>query len=208
MAGCYSDGECGLPEDYPLSRRLYDDMNSGFVNNVFGRELPDRPPASAVRYARGILGCDSQTNSAPSAPIEVLNPKQKLARAMIAFNEQRYADAYPAFDELCAQNVAAACHYVGLFRRTGTVVEQDDVLARQGYKKGCDGDFFSSCTEYGRYLFNGLGGEQNYPGARSAYEKACNDNQHKACGYLGDMIYRGLGGDENLEQARKLTQRS
>ena len=214
VASCYGGRDCGLGRNDALSDRLYDDLNTGFPNNVFGRDLPQRPPASTLAFAREVFGCagvpsaSGQAGLAASAAADTvqtsLSPSdQQLVLVVQAYQAERFDEAYRLAVPLCEARQPAACHLAGdIKKREGTPEALS--LARTHFAAACAEDMALACYEQGLLLFMGRGGPEDLVGARAAFRQGCEGDHIAACGGFAELLYSGRGGPRDYVEAARV----
>ena len=206
IASCIGRGRCGLSRDEALSQRLYDDLNAGFPNNVFGTTVYERPPTTAMRFARETFGCAAQPVATPpagSASSSLTLAEQQMIATVIAYQEERFDDAYRTAAPLCEGGMEAACHLAGdIKKREGTPEALS--LARTHFAAACAEDMALACYEQGLLLFMGRGGPEDLVGARAAFRQGCEGDHIAACGGYAELLYSGRGGPRDYVEAARV----
>ena len=207
IAACLARGACGLTRDDALSQRLYDDINHGYRDRVFASTMYERPPTTAMAFARATFGCPLQP--AAGRPGEGDRPAlgasdHHMLTMLSAYQNRQFDEAYRLAVPLCSANQHGACHIAGMVKK-GSGDAGDLALARSHFSQGCALGMAMSCTEYGALLQQGDGGPADAVGARTAYRQACDGGQAAGCGLLGEAIFDGIGGAaDDAEGARLL----
>ncbi|MEO1039571.1 MAG: hypothetical protein AAFX09_08495 [Pseudomonadota bacterium] len=206
IAACIGRGRCGLSRDGALSQSLYDDLNAGFPNNVFGRMMYERPPTTAMRFARETFECTAQPVAAATTGdrSSSLTPaEQQMIETVIAYQEERFEDAYRTAAPLCDGGMEAACHLAGdIKKREGTPEALS--LARAHFAAACAQDMALACYEQGLLLFMSRGGPEDLVGARAAFRLGCEGDHVAACGGYAELLYSGRGGPLDYVEAARV----
>ncbi len=92
-------------------------------------------------------------------------------------------------DESARANVAKACRLDQMrgCYEYGRYIETDPItaiIAREVYKKSCDGDYGEGCAAYAELLSQGIGGDKDQGRAMEYYQKACDAGHGTSCDLL------------------------
>lgn len=66
-----------------------------------------------------------------------------------AYNKSEFDKAVQQWQKACDDNVARACHNLGILYEDAEGVKQDYHKAAELYKRSCDGGFAGSCLNLG-----------------------------------------------------------
>ncbi|MGA2672528.1 MAG: tetratricopeptide repeat protein, partial [Terracidiphilus sp.] len=120
------------------------------------------------------------------------------------YNQKRYDEAKPLFQNACDGGEMAACNNLGLLYEFGLGVTQDFAQARALYRKACDGGQISACTSLGTFFYSGQGVLQDYAQAHALFQRACDAGDTGGCSNLGTLYTNGQGVAQDYAQARIL----
>jgi TPR repeat protein len=109
------------------------------------------------------------------------------------FQEKRYSEAKPLFDQTCSSSNADGCFYLGRMFGEGLGVTLDYARAASFYSKACDAGSYKGCNNLGTFYNKGLGVAQDYARAASLFDRVCDAHTGKACSNLADMYAQGQG---------------
>jgi tetratricopeptide (TPR) repeat protein len=101
-------------------------------------------------------------------------------RAVALYEQKRYTDARPLFEEACDGGEMKACNYLGYLYAQGLGGSRDRRKARDLYQRACDQGVLSSCASLGS-LYQDAG---NSDEARKYFNKACQGGVTEACDLL------------------------
>ena len=113
-------------------------------------------------------------------------------QAVALFNQKRYKEARPLFEQACNgtdengfkyegfDGEMTACNYLGYLYARGLGGTRDTTKAREVYQRACDQGTLSSCASLGS-LYQDAG---NSDEARKYFNKACQGGVTEACGLL------------------------
>lgn len=147
------------------------------VPNLFDQGLASQEPSQAV------------TTSGASAASHLAEVEQQ---AVALFNQKKYKEARPLFDQACNgvdengfkyagfDGDMKACNYLGYLYAQGLGGARDRGKARDLYQRACDRGVFSSCASLGS-LYEDAGKNDE---ARNYFSKACQGGVTEACGLL------------------------
>lgn len=155
---------------------------------------------------------EQDSNSEPSVPRakQVEGPKPSVQKAGIAETEQqaeafydqkRYSDAKPLFDQACTGGNADACFHLGKMYGEGFGVQQDYTQALPLYSKACEKGNAKGCNNLGVLYAGGHGVAQDYSRASALYTRACDAGDPMGCGNLGNSYASGKGVTQDYPQA-------
>jgi hypothetical protein len=146
-------------------------------DNAFASQSPSTEPSRAV------------TTSGASAASHVAEIEKQ---AIGLFNQKRYSDARPLFDQACNgtdengfkyagfDGDMKACNYLGYLYAQGLGGAHDTQKARDVYQRACDQGTLSSCASLGS-LYQDAGDDDS---ARKNFRKACIGGVAEACDLL------------------------
>ena len=119
-----------------------------------------------------------------------------------AYDKGEFDKAAKQWQKACDDNVARACHNLGILYEDAKGVKQDYHKAAELYKRSCDGGFAGSCLNLGVLYIKDQGVEQDYSKAINLYKKACDGNIAEACHNLGALYALGKGVKQDYRLAK------
>jgi hypothetical protein len=143
---------------------------------------------------------ESSTPRHPPAP----DTNEILRRADAFYDQKRYAEAAPLYDQLCNAGNAVACGRLGYLYDLGEGVGEDDLRAVALYTKACDGNSYKSCNNLGVQYVKGKGIAKDPSRAAMLFSKACNGKYFTGCSYLGLLYLAGEGVGKDVGRGREL----
>lgn len=166
------------------------------VAKQFG-SAPKNTPAATSNYPDGFVAGQSPSTYQSQAPD---SPESSAAshiadiekQAVELFNQKRYRDARPLFEQACNgtdkngfkyagfDGEMKACNYLGYLYAQGLGGPHDPKKAQDVYERACDQGTLSSCASLGS-LYQDAGNSDN---ARKNFQKACNGGVAEACDLL------------------------
>ena len=88
-----------------------------------------------------------------------------------AYDKDEFDKAAKQWQKACDDNVARACHNLGVLYEDAQGVKQDYRKAAELYKRSCDGGFVGSCLNLGVLYIKDQGVEQDYNKAIKLYKR-------------------------------------
>ena len=120
-----------------------------------------------------------------------------------AYNKSEFDKAAKQWQKACDDNVARACHNLGILYEDAQGVAQDYNKAAELYKRSCDGGFAGSCLNLRALYIKDQGIEQDYSKAINLYKKACDGDVAQACHNLGVLYALGNGVNQDYRLAKR-----
>ena len=120
-----------------------------------------------------------------------------------AYNKGEFDKAAKQWQKACDDNVARACHNLGILYEDAEGVKQDYHKAAELYKRSCDGGFVGSCLNLGVLYIKDQVVEQDYSKAINLYKKACDGDVAQACHNLGVLYALGKGVNQDYRLAKR-----
>jgi hypothetical protein len=162
---------------------------------------------------------DSVLQGSRPAPVSSSNqPVQKPDFAAITqqadalYNQRRYGEAAPLYDQACVGGNAGACNRLGSMNESGEGVAKDPARAAGLYDQACEGGDINGCSnEEGHYSKACEGGDANgcsnidrlLKQEFTIYSKACEGGDANGCSFLGDYYRAGIGVAKDPDKARQ-----
>ncbi|MFZ1085433.1 MAG: protein kinase [Terracidiphilus sp.] len=142
------------------------------------------------------------------AQVEVLKPGvQQLSIAYLdkqagsLYDQKRFADAAPLYDQACTGGLGSDCKRLGSMYEHGDGVRKDYSQAATLYSKSCIAGDKSGCDALIPMYMNGIISEQDASRAEILFSDACNSGNAHGCASLGFMYERGAGVARNSSRA-------
>jgi serine/threonine protein kinase len=170
--------------------------------------LPEQTDSNFPATAAPVQPDPKDTNS-PTGPAPVDKAQSQTIEmqkeADTLWKENRYADAVPLYDKLCAQGDQAACVSLGWAYFYGNGIQQNDVHGMDLWSKACDAGNGSGCgTLAVVYRLTGSSAAKALPFA----EKGCSLNDADSCFTLGLDYWNGSAVTQDQEKAREFLQKA
>ena len=109
----------------------------------------------------------------------------------IAFSSFAWAEDDPetaVMRSACSDGNSSVCFRMGERYR---IIERDNKIALDFYKKSCEADYMTGCTNGGILLFmSGAHGSSQWKNAKKMFQKACDAGEDPSCFNLGTINYR------------------
>jgi len=129
-------------------------------------------------------------------------PRQvQIQYANDLYNQGRYEESLPLFQQLAEQGNAAAENNLGVMYHNGQGVQQDYQQALLWYRKAVMQGYAQAEANLGRMYDNGQGVKQDYQQALQWYRKAADQGNAQAGYSLGWMYHNGQGVKQDYQQA-------
>jgi hypothetical protein len=131
--------------------------------------------------------------AAPHAPVPRANPQispqssnnaAKKQQADTFFDQNRYAQSAPLYEELCLGGGGPSCNRIGYQYQNGMGVTQDASRAANFYSRACTLNFPNGCSNLGNLYRQGLGVPKNLVLARQLLTKGCSMGNQFGCDKL------------------------
>jgi TPR repeat protein/serine/threonine protein kinase len=140
--------------------------------------------------------------STPSVPQPSTAEIDKQARVL--FDQKRYGEAAPLYNQACAGGLGRACNWLGLMYQHGDGVVKDNSRADTLYAKGCATGEANACENIGFMYTVGSGVPQDYSQAAIFFSKACEGGLAIGCANLGYTYENGHGVARDASHAATL----
>ncbi len=138
---------------------------------------PNTPPT--IRYAPA-----PAPRANPKTPAQGPNNAVMKQQADTFFNQNRFAQAAPLYDELCAAGNGPSCNRIGYMYQNGLGVTQNVARAANFYSSSCTLNFPNGCSNLGNLYSQGLGVPKNLVLARQLLTKGCSMGNQFGCDKL------------------------
>jgi hypothetical protein len=143
------------------------------------------------------------TVPAPVAAQSIEEPNQKSEADML-YQQKRYSEALPLFDQGCTAGNGEACKGLGVLYANGLGVAQDLPRAAELFSKSCNKGNVRGCFNLGVSYKSGRGVKQNYSRAATLFSQSCNGGDAMGCEALGIMYELGIGLAKDASRAASL----
>jgi hypothetical protein len=117
-------------------------------------------------------------------PAQDTNGNAKKQQADAFFDQNRYAQAAPLYDQLCRTGGGASCNRDGYLYQNGFGVPRDPARAVSLYSRSCDLGFPGGCSNLGNLYRQGIGVPKNLTLARQLLTKGCSQGNQFGCDKL------------------------
>jgi len=152
-------------------------------------------PQRAWRFGRFVR--QSVTDQLFAKPSPQPSPKTDSAateqQADALFDQKRYTEALPLYEQLCAGGDARSCGRAGFLYYNGLGVAKDASRAVNLYTEACDGGAAFACSNLGIEYYYGTGVARDFSKAVVLYSKACDAGAPQGCTNLGVNYQNGEG---------------
>jgi TPR repeat protein len=124
-------------------------------------------------------------------------------QAITFWNQNRFADAFPLFNQACSGGKMNSCYYLGLMYDFGQGVMQDSSRAAAFYTKACNAGNRAAC--YHRAMLpQFVPGGCNTGAVIPNLSRSCNMGIATSCSMVGYSYIHGCGVAKNAEKGRHL----
>jgi len=183
---------------------------------VADRKPANQPPAD-LQIAKPtqveILRPDTPRPEPPHQPAATPLEDTKLAlptaettalrmRASTFFNQEKYTEAEPLFEQACEGNDGRACLGLGWMYEHELGVKLDMPRAVALYLKACAAGVADGCSSAGYLYYAGWGVEEDDARAVRLTTRACNGGSGSGCASLGLFYRDGKGVAQDAAQAK------
>jgi hypothetical protein len=142
----------------------------------------------------------------PSAPQPSMVEIDKQAKVL--FDQKRFGEAAPLYDQACSGGLGRACNWLGLMYQHGDGDVKDNTHAYTLYEKGCAAGEANACENIGFMYTVGSVVPQDYSKAANYFSKACEEGLAIGCANLGYSYEKGNGVVRNTSHAATLYSRA
>ena len=133
----------------------------------------------AIRYAPA-----PAPRANPKTPAQGPDSAAMKQQADTFFNQNRFAQAAPLYDELCVAGNGPSCNRIGYLYQNGMGVTQNATRAANFYSSACTLNFPNGCSNLGNLYSQGLGVPKNIVLARQLLTKGCSMGNQFGCDKL------------------------
>jgi hypothetical protein len=156
------------------------------------------PPASSASPT-------PESNDAPPTSNQSgVTAQSTEAEADVLYQQKRYSEALPLFDQGCTAGNGDACKGLGVLYANGLGVAQDFTRAAELFSKSCNEGNVRGCFNLGVSYKFGKGVKQDYPRAATLFSQSCNGGDAMGCEALGLMYELGIGLAKDASRAASL----
>jgi uncharacterized protein len=160
---CYKIRKAGAPSyDFGISQAAADCRRTALACEWLGG-VPREQAEMAFKLL--VQSCDAEVGAACGS----------LARAIAGGRVPKSA-AQAVMGEIrghCNQGKAVWCRRLAFWHEEGLSVAKSDAVARDFYKRACDGGDVRGCGDLGRMMATGQGGKKDIEGATALLKRTC-----------------------------------
>jgi TPR repeat protein len=137
-----------------------------------------------------------QPGTTPAPPLHQPTIAEIEQEALAFYNQKRYPEAAPLFEQACAGGIGEACNHLGFMHENGNGVALDNSQAIALYSKACMANYVLGCFDLGVMYEHGRGVPQDeaYVRAAAEYSIVCDANGGAGCSNLGNLYWHGGNG--------------
>jgi hypothetical protein len=139
----------------------------------------------------------------PNPPAQ---PPDTDQQAIALWNQKRYSDAVPIFDQACSDGKADSCYHLGLIYDFGLGVTQEFSRASAFYTKSCNAGNGAACYHLGMLPQSQPGG-CNSRAVMLNLSRSCDMGIATSCSMVGYSYIHGCGVAKDTEKGRQLLSR-
>jgi hypothetical protein len=141
----------------------------------------------------------------PNQPAQAPSIPEIDRQAIALWNQKRYADAIPLFNQACSGGKMNSCYHLGLMYDFGQGVTQDYSRASAFYSKSCNAGNGAACYHLGMLRdYQPSGMICNSPAVTLTASRSCNAGNAMSCTMLGYSYSYGCGVAKDTEKGRQL----
>jgi hypothetical protein len=141
----------------------------------------------------------------PNPPAQPLSVAEIDQEAAALWNQKRYSEAMPLFNQACSGGKTNSCYYLGLMYDFGQGVAQDAARATAFYSKSCNAGDGAACFHLGMLRDYQPGSVIcNSPAVNVTASRACDSGNAMSCTMLGYSYSYGCGVAKDIEKGRQL----
>jgi hypothetical protein len=226
---CNSNGTSNNDTDDPrqavvlyLQKELGNELRARMVRNEGGVTTSQGSPTAPQP---AIVSNQAENSNSPAAqpamrqetapaPAPLENPKPAVSppntveieeQAVALWNQKRYSDAIPLFNQACSSGKANSCYALGLIYDFGRGVAQDFPLAATFYTKSCNAGNGGACYHLNMLQYPGLSG--GMPCSRAVtlnLSRSCDMGIATSCSEVGLSYIHGCGVAKDTEKGQQL----
>jgi TPR repeat protein len=161
---------------------------------------PEQPQGTQITIPKPINPQSENAQGPKPAQVEVLKPSIQQPsiveidkQAAAFYDQKRYADAAPLYDQACSGGLGGDCKRLGSMYEHGDGVTKDYSQAATLYSKSCIAGDKSGCDALIPFYVNGIITAQDSSRVEILFSNACNAGNAHGCASLGFMYERGAG---------------
>ena len=139
-----------------------------------------------------------------------MEDKEKIINAIEIYNkgeqleaEDKFEEAFKAYEEAAKLNYNKALFKVGHFYRFGLGVDKDLIKAMNYFQKAVKSGNVDAMQNIGIMYYSGEGVEKSYEEAKIWFKKAAKLGDKFSCNRLGNMYFYGTGMEPDYVKALK-----
>jgi hypothetical protein len=141
----------------------------------------------------------------PNPPAQAPNIVEIDQLAAALWNQRRYSEAMPLFNQACSGGKTNSCYYLGLMYDFGQGVAQDASRATGFYSKSCNAGNGAACFHLGMLRDYQPGSVIcASPAVNVTASRACDASNAMSCTMLGYSYSYGCGVAKDTKKGRQL----
>ena len=145
-----------------------------------------------------------QPQTSTEAPVQTPDFQEIARKADWFYDQKRYAEAEPLYDQACNGGEAHSCVRLGAMFKEKWGVAQDYPRAVSLFSKGCDAGIPAGCSDLGMMYEQGHGVTEDHARAAALFTKGCDAGNAAGCSGLGWIYLYGEGVPEDNARALAL----
>lgn len=173
-------------------------------------EAPQEPRSVSVKNFTPPATQPQVPQEPKPVPVENPNPPAQQPsiveidqQAIALWNQKRYSDAIPLFDQACRSGKADSCNRLGLMYDFGQGVVQDFARALAFYSKSCNAGSGAACYHLSM-LPQSIPGGCNSGAVTLNLSRSCDMGIATSCSIVGYSYIHGCGVAKDTEKGRQL----
>jgi hypothetical protein len=141
----------------------------------------------------------------PAPPAQTPSIPEIDRQAITLWNQKRYADAIPLFNQACSGGKTDSCYRLGLMYDFGQGVTQDSSRAAAFYSKSCNAGIGAACYHLSMLQQYQPGGAVcNSVAVTRNLSRSCDTGIATSCSIVGYSYIHGCGVAKDTEKGRQL----
>ncbi|MGB9406319.1 MAG: hypothetical protein WCA89_02220 [Terracidiphilus sp.] len=209
----FPTGPSNSEEAIPTVQNLAANQQAQGSNPSANRsEAPQEPTPVPVVNSKPSAYQKAVTQEPKPLPVENPNPLAQPPsiaeigqQAIALWNQKRYSDAIPLFNQACSDGKTNSCYYLGLMYDFGQGVSQDSSRAAVFYSESCKAGNGVACFHLGMLRQYQPGSAVcKSPALALGASKGCDSGNAMSCTILGYSNIYGCGIAMDTEKGRQL----
>ncbi len=171
-----------------------------------------KPPTEHVQNSKPLAAQPEVQQEPKPVPVENPNPPAQPPivveidqQAITLWNQKRYSDAIPLFNQACSSGKTNSCYALGLIYDFGRSVAQDFPRAAAFYSKSCNAGTGLACYHLSMLQYPGQSG--GMPCSRAVtlnLSRSCDMGIATSCSEVGLSYIHGCGVAKDTEKGQQL----